>query len=280
MSTTTQENKTDNARKELLPCPFCRNAGFISVMTHETHPLYKAQCCECECKIGCYYSVRQDAIDVWNTRVITPSHEAALASIDGENLLTLKASQLFLQEAITPYEKVCTRKLVLATKRIIELDEALDSALQTNQAMGRKLKETEANKNELARRNGLLRERDDLPVDRIPAHQELLRLQARIAELEAKPAKQECVHQLYELTDKPNSPEIPDSSKATVPIVSGDEALEIGAEAIFEEYYPNGYGEIRTFRELKNIAPSHYKNLLRNARAVLVSAGIIPKTGG
>jgi len=42
-------------------------------------------------------------------------------------------------------------------------------------------------KNELARRNALLRQRDDLPVDRIPAHDELVRLQARVRELEVIP---------------------------------------------------------------------------------------------
>ncbi len=34
-----------------------------------------------------------------------------------------------------------------------------------------------ADTSELARRNALLRQRDDLPVDRLPAHNELVRLQ-------------------------------------------------------------------------------------------------------
>jgi hypothetical protein len=40
-----------------------------------------------------------------------------------------------------------------------------------------------SNHNEMVRRNALLRERPDLPVDRIPAHNELIRLQDEVKEL-------------------------------------------------------------------------------------------------
>lgn len=50
----------------------------------------------------------------------------------------------------------------------------------------KQIKILEANNRDLVNRNRLLRQRSDLPVDRIPAHQEMVRLQEEVRSLEER----------------------------------------------------------------------------------------------
>lgn len=69
----TQENKTDNAR-ELKECPFC-GSGIYHNAAHT-----KVGCANDDCELSSFWF----SAHTWNTRAITPSHEAALARVTEE----------------------------------------------------------------------------------------------------------------------------------------------------------------------------------------------------
>lgn len=131
---------------ELKPCPFCGGkaqaaVGFVT-------------CSNKACEIAMAATVEE-----WNRR--TP-HESDKA----------------LPADVSPYRDYTWEDIAM----LVQENKALKSALPKSEAkpeldVHKELKRALADKDELARRNALLRQRNDLPVDRLPAHRELVRLQ-------------------------------------------------------------------------------------------------------
>ncbi|KKJ75410.1 hypothetical protein WH95_18360 [Kiloniella litopenaei] len=152
---------------ELKPCPFCGSEAFEDIWENKFGVFEGSIACDCGARSE---DLEEDMplneakaiiIEKWNTRtspeVGEKSPEELLKSITGLS---------------SEYEiNVIFRKVMAKQRQIIQSQQA-------------EIEQWKANHADVVARNRILSQREDLPVDRLPAHKELERSQARVKELE------------------------------------------------------------------------------------------------
>lgn len=98
-----------------------------------------------------------------------------------KELISQEDLELFgrvLQNCVERYGSGCSTPGAIETPLL--LVESLKVAREENAALKEELREWKANHEQMVRRCAILRERPDLPVDRIPAYEELVKLQNQV----------------------------------------------------------------------------------------------------
>jgi Lar family restriction alleviation protein len=144
---------------ELKPCPFCGGEAELQYPEEMGDNRGTVMCTKCYASTSDKENWK-DAIEAWNTRT-SPEVDHSGA-----------------------YNKLAIDIDVLRERFNDKCKEALvkDKTIQSQQA---EIEQWKANHADVVARNRILSQREDLPVDRLPAHKELERSQARVKELEA-----------------------------------------------------------------------------------------------